>query len=128
MSPRATPWLIAAFVAGCVLVGLPQWTPPYNRNGLDDPGMIAALGGLAAMTMMLVVGQVASPRCAWLVMAFCLPVAAAARVAVETAADRASHNFWPIELAVAVALGAFAVLPGVLLGTFTRRMQTRGRG
>ena len=125
MIRRSTLWLACAFVAGLFLVGLPHWAPSAK---FLDLRMISALAGLAAMAMMLVVGEVASLRRAWLIMALCLPTAVLAGIAVDMTRDPASHQLWPFELVVAVILGAFAVAPGAFAGQFSQRLQNRDPG
>lgn len=115
--------LLAAFVAGFFLVGLPHWLPPYDRYGFAEPAMISALAGLAAIAMMLVVGEVASPRRAWLTMSLCLPAAVLARAVAEGWRD-----IGPLEFLLAIVVGGAAVLPGALAGAFSLRLQSRGRG
>lgn len=123
MLRRKTPWLAAAFVAGVFLVGLPHWAAPADRGGLD-PQMIAGLAGIAALAMMLVVGQVASAPRAWVVMASCLPAA----VLIRMLGEPVSHTLWPLDLALAFAVAVAAVLPGAVAGAIAHRLQSRGRG
>lgn len=122
MIRRSAPWLAAAFLAGVFLVGLPHWMPPSDHRGFGDPSMLCALAGLAAIAMMLVVGEIAPAWRAWLVMSLCLPVAAFAGVMMAPP----SHDLWPLELAFSLGVGALAVLPGVLAGSLSRRLQQRG--
>lgn len=128
MFPRRAPWLVFAFIAGMCLAGLPNWLAPYNRGGLIDPLMVAGLAGLSAMAMMLVVGGIASPLRAWLTMGSCLPLAVAARVVVETARDPAGPDYWPLQIVVAIAVGAAAALPGAFAGLLSQRLQNPRRG
>ncbi len=124
MTARRRYLLPLACNAGFLLVGLPRWIAPYNAE-FPEPGMLAALAGLAAIAMMLVAARAASPRLAWLAMALCLPAATLARVIVETAADPTSHNLWPLELVFAWFVGAAAVLPGILVGAVARGWSRR---
>lgn len=125
MIRRSTLWLACAFVAGFFLVGLPHWAPSAR---FLDPPMILALAGLAAMAMMLVVGEVASAPRAWLIMALCMPTAAIAGIIEDVARDPTSHHLWPFELVVALMLGGFAVAPGAFAGLFSQRLQNRDPG
>jgi hypothetical protein len=115
--------LIAAFLVGFLLVGLPQWSE--SRVGLDDPAMVAGLAGLAVIAMMLIVGQMAPPARSWAVMTLCLPVAGAARIAAS--ADPAAPGVWLIEIGVALAVGGAAVAPGILAGQLVHRLQGLAR-
>lgn len=127
MFRRETPWLLAAFVVGLFLVGLPQWSAPYDRAAAADPLMITGLAGLSVLAMMLLVGQIAEPGRAAIVMTLCLPSAVLARIVIDTGHEPASHILWPLELATAFGTGAAAVVPGVLAGMLARRLQSRGR-
>ena len=115
--------LVAAFLVGFLLVGLPQWSAPGGRVGLDDPAMIAGLAGLAVIAMMLIVGQMASPARSWAVMTLCLPVAVATRIAAV--ADPVMPGVSVIGIGVALAVGGMAVAPGILVGQLVRRVQGR---
>lgn len=115
--------LVAAFLVGFLLVGLPQWSPSGDRVGLDDPTMIAGLAGLAVIAMMMIVGQMASPTRSWTVMALCLPVAVAARIGA--AADPVLPGPSLVEIGVALAVGGAAVAPGIVAGQLVRRLQGR---
>lgn len=124
MFRRETPWLLAAFVVGLFLVGLPQWSLPVDPNPAPDPLMMTGLAGLSVLAMMLLVGQIAGPVRAGLIMSLCLPAAVLVRLLIDGGRDLA---LWPFELALAVGAGATAVLPGILAGMLTRRLQSRGR-
>lgn len=125
MIRRSTLWLACAFVAGFFLVGLPYRAP--NSDYLGVP-MMLALASLAAMAMMLVVGEVASPRRAWLTMALCTPAAAFAGIIADMTLDPASHHLWPFELVLALVVGALAVAPGAFAGLLSQRLQNRDLG
>jgi len=116
-----------AFLAGFFLVGLSYWDAPSSQGAVLDedtaPGLIAA----AAVAMMLVVGRVTSFHVAWAVMALCFPFAAAYRIAAEMRVDPASHALWPVELVIALIVGGAIILPGVLIGALTRRLQSLSR-
>lgn len=128
MFRRETLWLLAAFVVGLFLVGLPQWSAQYDRDPVADPLMITGLAGLSVLAMMLLVGRIAPPARTAIAMTLCLPAAALARILIEMGQAPASHLLWPLELASAFGTGAAAVVPGVLAGILTLRLQSRGRG
>lgn len=80
-------WLLLAFVAAFLLIGMPFWDIPYSQvsvpNSLVAPGLI----GLVALTVILAAFEVASLRRIFVIMSLCLPVVAYARVEVETGRD-----------------------------------------
>lgn len=127
MFRRETPWLLAAFVVGLFLVGLPQWSLPVEGRPVPDPLMVTGLAGLSVLAMMLLVGQIAGPARAGLVMSLCLPIAVLVRLLAGPGDAPASGDLWPFELALSVGIGAAAVLPGVLAGLLACRLQSRGR-
>lgn len=128
MFRRETPLLVAAFVAGVFLVGLPRRPVPVDHSGGFDPLTPTCLAGLAVLAMMLIVGQVAKPRRAWLVMASCLPIAMLGQAAIGDVGGAAGHRLGPAELALAFGVAIATVLPGVLAGALAHRLQSRGRG
>ncbi len=123
MTRRRMPWLILAFAAGLCLAGMPSWMAPYNRGGLLDPLMITGLAGLSALAMMLIVGGIASPLRVWAVMAFCPPVAASVRAAMEMPAI----PVWAGDIGLAALVGATVVAPGILAGRIAQRLQQSRR-
>ncbi|MDQ8756082.1 hypothetical protein RCO27_07545 [Sphingosinicella sp. LHD-64] len=124
MVRRSILGLIAAFLVGFFLVGLPHWSSSDRSQGFDDPAMIAGLAGLSMVAMMLVVGQIATVRIAWLTMSLCLPAAVAVRLALEASA----LPFWPVAIGLAAATGIAAILPGLLAGRLAQRLQSRSSG
>lgn len=112
--------LVAAFLVGFLLVGLPQWSSPGRHVGLGDPAMMAGLAGLAVIAMMLVVGRMAGLGRSWAVMTLCLPIATAARIAAGAGA--ASPG---VEIGVSLAAGGAAAAAGILAGQLVQRLQGR---
>jgi hypothetical protein len=45
-----------------------------------------------------------------------VPIAVLCKLVWDVVADPTSHNLWPFELAIAVAVGAAAALVGALVG------------
>ena len=50
------------------------------------------------------------------------PAMAMARVAVETSRDPTSHNLWPLEIIIAMAVGFSVAFAGALLGGLLTRL------
>ena len=85
-------------------------------DALLGPGLLV----LATITAMLAL--VREGRLRWLLvaMALCPAAVVAIRVVADTAADPTSHNLWPFEIALALFVGACAVLPALLAGLVAR--------
>lgn len=116
-------WLACSFVAGFFLVGLPYRAPGGDYLGVP---MVLALASLAAMAMMLVVGEVASSRRAWFTMALCLPAVVLTRSIADVVGGEAPPELLPFELVLALLVSGVAVLPGALAGDLSQRLQNRG--
>ena len=110
-------WLGVALAIGFLAVGLPYWQIPYVKvslpNTLYGTGLIVVGAGAAAARAF---GK-ARFLMVFLVVGATVPLAVLARVAVETNKDSTSHNLWPFELIIAMAVGAFCSLVGALLGS-----------
>lgn len=117
---RDTFWLASGFVAALLLIGVPYWNVPYAQANLPDSLVGPGLFVLAAVAVLLALAGIARPRVLLATMALCPATAVALRVAAEVAADPASHNLWPIEIAIALVLGAIAVLPALIAGLVAR--------
>lgn len=120
--------LVAAFLVGFLLTGLPHWSLPGDGVGPTDPGTMAGLAGLTVIAMMLIVGQMATPQRSWLVMALCYPAAVAAPLVIAAPTATGAHALWPLDLTFALAAGAAAVAPGILAGCYAHRLQSQARG
>lgn len=113
-------WLAATFCAGACLTAIAGWPADPSAALAIGPVPALALAGVSGLAMMLVVGQVAPPGRAGLVMSLCLPLVTLVRAAGEPGLAGL--------LALAVLAGAAAVLPGVAAGALVLRMQARPRG
>jgi hypothetical protein len=122
---RSIPWLVVAFAAAALAIGLPFWSIPYARLNLPGALYGAGLWCVAAGALALRAVGVASVPKATLVMGAAVPTAVLLRVAVETAGDPTSHNLWPLEVVIAGALGLACALAGTLPGWLFARL-TRG--
>lgn len=116
------------FAAACLLVGVTYWPIPYGKVNLPDalygPGLIAV-----ALAALLLRAFAVAPF--WKVVRTMTASVAAAvllRVAVETAQDPTSHNLWPFELVIALALGLACAVPGAFAGHLLARLKGRPAG
>jgi hypothetical protein len=115
---RSSPaWLLIAFLIAFVGVGFRYWQLPYAQVSLPDslygPGLVA----VAVVALMARGFGLARFWKVWLLIAATVPAAVLVRIVVDTTADATTHNLWPLEIAIAVALGLGCSLVGSLLGT-----------
>ncbi len=115
---RSSPaWLLIAFLIAFIGVGFRYWQLPYAQASLPDslygPGLVA----IAVVALMARAFGLARFWKVWLLIAAAVPAAVLVRIVVETAADAATHNLWPLEIAIAAALGLGCSLAGSLLGS-----------
>ena len=115
---RSSPaWLLIAFLIAFIGVGFRYWQLPYAQVSLPDslygPGLVA----IAVVALMARAFGLARFWKVWLLIAAAVPAAVLVRIVVETAADAATHNLWPLEIAIAAALGLGCSLVGSLLGS-----------
>ena len=115
---RSSPaWLLIAFAIAFIGVGFLYWQLPYAQATLPDalygPGLVA----VGVVALMVRAFGLARFWKAWLLLAATVPAAVAVRIAMDLAADPATHNLWPLELAIAAGLGLACSLAGTLLGS-----------
>lgn len=115
---RSSPaWLLIGFLIAFVAVGFAHWQLPYDKvslpNSLYGPGLVA-VGLIAMMLRAFGVGRFLA---VWLLIASTVPAAVLARVVVDTARDPTSHNLWPLEILIALAVGIACSLIGAALGS-----------
>jgi hypothetical protein len=115
---RSSPaWLLIGFLIAFVAVGFAHWQLPYNQVSLPDslygPGLVA-VGVIALMLRAFGTGRFLT---AWLLIATTVPAAVMARVLVETSRDPTSHNLWPLEILIALAVGLVCSLIGTAIGS-----------
>lgn len=123
---RSSPaWLLIAFLIALVGVGFRYWQLPYPQVSLPDslygPGLVA----VAVVALMARGFGLARFWKVWLLIAAAVPAAVLARIVVETAADATTHNLWPFEIAIALAVGLGCSLPGTLLGSLLLTRSSR---
>ncbi|HEX7802162.1 MAG TPA: hypothetical protein VF471_05345 [Pseudoxanthomonas sp.] len=115
---RSSPaWLLIAFLIAFVGVGFRYWQLPYPQVSLPDslygPGLVA----IAVVALMARAFGLARFWKVWLLIAAAVPAAVLVRIIVDIMADATSHNLWPLEFAIAAALGLACSLAGALLGS-----------
>ena len=115
---RSSPaWLLIAFLIAFVGVGFRYWQLPYAQASLPDslygPGLVA----IAVVALMARGFGLARFWKVWLLIAAAVPAAVLVRIVVDVSADATTHNLWPLELAIAVALGLGCSLVGSVLGS-----------
>ena len=115
---RSSPtWLLIGFLIAFVAVGFAHWQLPYDSvslpNSLYGPGLVA-VGVIALMLRAFGVGRFLT---IWWLIAATVPAAVMARVVVETSRDPTSHNLWPLEILIALAVGLVCALIGTGLGS-----------
>ena len=123
---RSSPaWLLIAFLVAFVGVGFRYWQLPYAQASLPDslygPGLVA-VGVVALMARAIGLARFWK---VWLLAAAAVPAAVLVRIVVETMAEGTSHNLWPLELAIASALGLGCSLVGALPGGLLLRRSSK---
>ncbi|MGH9867033.1 MAG: hypothetical protein ACREAA_02565 [Candidatus Polarisedimenticolia bacterium] len=131
MKSQAGIVLLAAFLVSFLAIGLPYWQLPYARVSLPSSlygfGLVVVL--LASAACRLVPAVRLLP--AFLSVGAAAPCVVMARVAYDTSADPTSHNLWPFEVIIALAVGLCVSFAGALAGGLlvsTVRSPGAGRG
>jgi len=107
---------VAVLAAGCAGAGTILWPVPYADVSLLESAFVvrwlvaAAIAGFAGRWF----ARFAAPRTAALVAAG-FGLATSGRIVVEVAADPTNHNLWPVEIAIALAIGFAGSMVGALL-------------
>jgi hypothetical protein len=106
-----------AVVASVLAVGVPYWLTPYGKANLPDSLLTPALFVVAGSTLLLCAGRIVG---FW--RATCTPGASVAmavmiRVLAGVAQDPTSHNLWPIEIVIALAVGFICAAAGAIAGS-----------
>ena len=126
---RSSPtWRWIGFTVALLGVGFKYWQLPYDGIGLPNalygPGLVA-VGVVAMLLRAFGTGRFVA---LWLWLAASVPLAVAIRIAVDVARDSATHNLWPLELAIAAGLGLAASLLGTALGSLFLLRSSRRPG
>ena len=104
---------------GFFAVGIPYSQISYSKLSLPDaiisPGLLVVV---VAATIVRALG-----KCRFvptlLSAGAAVPCAVMTRVVIDTLRDPTSHNLWPLELIIAVAVGLLASSGGALVGSIT---------
>lgn len=117
--------MVVGFLAGFFAVGLPYWSTPYSELGLQTLIGPALLVVLLAALLLRATGTTSVWR-ATLASGASVPACVLARVGVDVAADPTSHNLWPFEFIISLAIGMAAGLAGAVLGLMIAWLHTIG--
>lgn len=97
-----------------VVIGLRYWPIPYAQASLPSSLYGIGLWLVAAAALVLRLAGVARSWKIALVVGSAPAAAVLMRVVRDTVGDPTSHNLWPIELVIALALGAACAGAGVV--------------
>ncbi len=121
-------WLGAALGAGVLAGGLPFWAVPYS----DIAVLASPLPVWWAVAVSIAAGAVsyASPlgvmRSA-VPVALGVPAAVLVRVVVESAQDPTTHNLWPLEVMLSLAVVVLPAFGGAYIGDRLQRPGARSQ-
>ncbi len=121
-SARRNPtyWLIGAFLAGFLAIGILYWPVPYNKVTLPNTLYGAGLGVVWLAAALARAFGKAHFLMVILVVAAAVPAAVMTRVCVEVIGDATSHNLWPLEVIIAMVVGLICASAGTLAGCLPR--------
>jgi len=109
-------WSVATVFLGFLAGGLPLWPVPYYSIDLSNPGFLGQwiIAGIIAGGFPAALSSLSMHRSAVLLGAG-FGMAVLARVLFEIIQDPTTHNLWPFEVAISVAVGLLAGIGGSLL-------------
>ena len=109
-------WTVATVFLGFLAGGLPLWPVPYYSIDLSNPGFLGQwiVAGIIAGGFPAALSDLSMHRTASLLGAG-FGIAVLARVLFEIIQDPTTHNLWPFEVAISVAVGLLAGIGGSLL-------------
>ena len=109
-------WTVATVFLGFLAGGLPLWPVPYYSIDLSNPGFLGhwIVAGIIAGGFPAALSSLSMHRTAGLLGAG-FGMAVLARVLLEIIQDPTTHNLWPFEVAIGVAVGLLAGIAGTLL-------------
>ena len=109
-------WSVATVFLGFLAGGLPLWPVAYYSIDLSNPGFLAQwiIAGIIAGGFPAALSSLSMHRSAVLLGAG-FGMAVLARVLFEIIQDPTTHNLWPFEVAISVAVGLLAGIGGSLL-------------
>ena len=106
-------------------IGLPYWQADYGTPATQLPSAL-----LWWPVVLVFFGAVASRLAgaafllAWAVAGSPIPLVVLVRVLVDTGVEPTTHGLWPLELAIAAAVGYGAALLGALVGHAAIRLRS----
>lgn len=120
------PWFVlaAAFLVGLLVVGLPYWRIPYANVSLPSSLSGSGLLVLAGMALALVAWYCMRVSTVILVIGGVVPVVVFARIVEDATRDSTTHNLWPVELVIAMAMGFVLSAAGALAGRLIAHMRS----
>jgi len=120
MTSRKILYLMLAFVACYLVIGIPYWQIPYSKVSLPDS--LYTLGLLITFISALTF-CVNGVSFLWsgAVFGCCAPAVVATRIIIDTARDATTHNLFPLEIAIAVIIGFSVAAFGAMLGVLIKR-------
>lgn len=109
-------WTVATVFLGFLAGGLPLWPVPYDSIDLSSPGFLGLwiVAGTIAGGFPAALSTLSMHRTAGL-LGSGFGIAVLARALVEMTQDPTTHNLWPFEIAIGVAVGLLSGLIGTLL-------------
>ena len=108
--------LAAAFVTCVLVVGIGYWPMPYSQVNLPDALYGTGLWLVGGVALALRLAGVARSWKIALLIGSAPAMAVLARVIADTMRDPTSHNLWPFELVIALALGVACAACGAMAG------------
>jgi hypothetical protein len=117
-----THWLWLCLAASFLAVGIPYWLIPYGKVNLPDAVLGPGLIVLVLSALLLRIYRVASFWRITCVIGASVALAVMARVLAEVMRNPASHNLWPFELVIALAVGFVCAICGALVGALIARL------
>jgi len=109
-------WTIATVFLGFLAGGLPLWPVPYDSIDLSSPEFLGLwiVAGTIAGGLPAALSTFSMHRTAGL-LGSGFGMAVLARALFEMIQDPTTHNLWPFEVAISVAVGLLAGIGGSLL-------------
>jgi hypothetical protein len=122
MKPIKSHWLPLAAAVSLLSVGIPYWLIPYNKLSLPDALLTPGLAVVVASALLLRLFGGASFWRTTFVIGGSVGAVVMARVLADAAHDPTSHNLWPFEVVIALAIGLCCSLAGSIVGNLMRTL------
>jgi hypothetical protein len=120
--------LLIAFAASVLAVGVPYWSIPYSKLNLPSALIGPALWVVVASALLPRAGGLARFWRTVGVIGASVPAVVLARVVVDGIRDPTSHNLWPFEAIIALAIGFACALTGALAGSAVAKLRETRAG